>query len=32
MDTNKKSMLQAGTVLHGTYKIEKVLGRFENVS
>ena len=27
MDTNKKSMLQAGTVLHGTYKIEKVLGQ-----
>lgn len=27
MDTNNKSMLQAGTVLHGTYKIEKVLGQ-----
>lgn len=27
MDINKKSMLQAGTVLHGTYKIEKVLGQ-----
>ena len=27
MDRNKKSMLQAGTVLHGTYKIEKVLGQ-----
>lgn len=27
MDKNKKSMLQAGTLLHGTYKIEKVLGQ-----
>ena len=27
MDTNNKLMLQAGTILHGTYKIEKVLGQ-----
>ena len=27
MDTNNKSMLQAGTILHGTYKIKKVLGQ-----
>ncbi len=27
MDTNNKSMLQAGTVLHGTYKIRKTLGQ-----
>lgn len=27
MDTNNKSMLQAGTVLHGTYKIGKTLGQ-----
>lgn len=27
MDTNSKSMLQAGTVLYGIYKIEKVLGQ-----
>lgn len=27
MDINNKSTLQAGTVLHGTYKIEKVLGQ-----
>ena len=27
MDTNNKLMLQAGTILHGTYKIKKVLGQ-----
>ena len=27
MDTNNKLMLQAGSILHGTYKIEKVLGQ-----
>jgi serine/threonine protein kinase len=27
MDTNNKSMLQAGTILHGTYRIEKMLGQ-----
>ena len=27
MDTNNILMLQAGTILHGTYKIEKVLGQ-----
>ena len=27
MDTNNKLMLQAGSILHGTYKIEKILGQ-----
>ncbi|WP_278680195.1 serine/threonine protein kinase [Leyella stercorea] len=27
MDINNKLMLQAGTILHGTYKIEKILGQ-----